>query len=256
MLYENNFSNAFEKNTSLNEWSILLSYRGSIAHGMYLENISDDKDYISICIPDKDYYLGLKNFGSRGTQEIKEGELDIVAYEFKKAICMLEKGNPNIITLLWNDPQFILKASEEGKHLIRNRHIFANKNIYHSFCGYAKNQMIKMVSGSFQGYMGAKRKELFIKHGYDCKNAAHLIRLLKMSEEFLRLGEFQVLRPDANILLDIKNGLWTIDNIRKEAEGLFKACEEAYNKSRLPEKTNFDDVNKLCMEILEMRFSK
>jgi len=35
------------------------------------------------------------------------------------------------------------------------------------------------------GYLGDKRKQLVLKHGYDAKNAAHLIRLLRMGIEFL-----------------------------------------------------------------------
>jgi len=59
----------------IEDWSILLGYRGSISHGMFVPskdpNSIDDKDVIGICIPPMDYYYGLKQFGSRGTKEIK-----------------------------------------------------------------------------------------------------------------------------------------------------------------------------------------
>lgn len=37
--------------------------------------------------------------------------------------------------------------------------------------------------------MGEKRKQLVAKHGYDTKNASHLIRLLRMGMEFLTVEE-------------------------------------------------------------------
>lgn len=56
--------------------------------------------------------------------------------------------------------------------------------------------------------MGERRKALVRRHGYDTKNAAHLIRLLRMGIEFLQSGELLVDRSghDAGELLAIKRG--------------------------------------------------
>lgn len=51
--------------------------------------------------------------------------------------------------------------------------------------------------------MGQKRRELVRRVGYDAKNAAHLIRLLRMGIEFLTEGTLHVERADATELLDI-----------------------------------------------------
>jgi len=53
-----------------------------------------------------------------------------------------------------------------------------------------------------------KRRELVRRLGYDAKNAAHLIRLLRMGIEFLTEGTLHVERVDAPELLDIKHGAW------------------------------------------------
>ena len=42
--------------------------------------------------------------------------------------------------------------------------------------------------------MGEKRKAIVRKYQYDVKNAAHLIRLLRMGIEFLETGELRVFR--------------------------------------------------------------
>jgi hypothetical protein len=42
--------------------------------------------------------------------------------------------------------------------------------------------------------MGEKRKAMVRKYQYDVKNAAHLIRLLRMGAEFIESGNLQVYR--------------------------------------------------------------
>jgi uncharacterized protein len=100
------------------------------------------------------------------------------------------------------------------------------------------------------GYMGAKRKELVRRFGYDCKNAAHLIRLLRMGIEFLIEGELHVSRDDSEQLLSIKRGEWTLDKVKEEAERLFALAQEAYVSSPLPPKPDTARAEKLCMEIV------
>jgi DNA relaxase NicK len=56
-----------------------------------------------------------------------------------------------------------------------------------------KGERRRFYSG---GYMGKKRRELVVRVGYDAKNAAHLIRLLRMGIEFLTEGTLYVERAD------------------------------------------------------------
>ncbi len=238
---------------ALSEWCILLGYRGSISHGMYTPkkdpNSIDDKDAIGICIPPMDYYYGLKQFGSRGTQEIKKGEWDIVLFEMTKAIRLLEKGNPNILAILWLHETHYINIEPTGQILLDNRDLFLGKHAYHSFVGYAHGQLHRMTHSACEGYMGKKRKELVAKYGYDTKNAAHLIRLLRMGIEWLNDGELQVIRQDATQLLEIKHGEWSLERVKTEAERLFISAETAYTLSKLPVKPDHDKINKLCLEL-------
>ena len=100
--------------------------------------------------------------------------------------------------------------------------------------------------------MCEKRKKLVEKYGYDCKNASHLIRLLKMGMEFLTEGRLFVERvSDASQLLDIKTGKWTLDEVKTEAKKLFALSEEAYVRCTLPQHVNLDLINETCVEILQ-----
>ena len=238
----------------LGKQCILHVYRGSYAHGMYIPSSNpssiDDIDTMAITVPSIEHYLGLKSFGSRGTKEIKQGEWDIVVYEVRKAISLLSQGNPNILSLLWTDK--IIKSSLAGRYLIRNRVLFSCKQVYRSFEGYARSQLKKMTQGAYQGYMGEKRKAMVDKFGYDTKNAAHLIRLLRMGNEFLVTGELAVDRSnnDADYLLQIKKGYFSLNYVKDLAIDLFSQLDQSYRVSSLPERPDIDKVNKLCVNLI------
>jgi len=244
------------ENQSLGDWAILVAYRGSIAHGMYVPssdpNSIDDKDAMSICVPPLEYYYGLETFGSNGTKEIKRGEWDIVVYEARKFIRLLENGNPNVLMLLWLRPNYYMKNTPAGDLLIQNRGMFIGRHVYKSFTGYAYGQLHRMTHHAFEGHMGAKRKTLVEKYGYDCKNAAHLIRLLRMGVEFLKDGELYVHRDDAAQLLEIKKGEWTLEQVKAEAQRWFSLSEQAYLNSTLPTAPDHKEINRLCVEVVEM----
>lgn len=239
--------------------AILAGYRGSIAHGMYVPNTDpnsiDDIDAMYVIVPSLDHYFGTKQFGSKGTKELKSEEWDIVSYELVKFIRLLAKNNPNVMSLLWlEDKDMYLKISEEGRILIDNRDIFSTKKMYHSFVGYAYGQIKRMTHYKFEGYMGEKRKALVDKFSFDTKNSAHAIRILRMGIEFLNEGVLYVKRDDAEQLLQIKRGEWSLEQVQKEATNLFKKAEEARDKSKLPEAPDLEKVNKLSVYILKNIF--
>lgn len=245
--------------TGLTDWCILHGYRGSVAHGMYeppTEPTSiDDKDTMAICVPSIDHYYGLAEYGSRGTREIKRNEWDIVIYEARKAIRLLAGGNPNILSLLWLPENLYIVRTEPGAHLLANRDLFVGRHVYKPFVGYATQQLYKMEHGAFKGYMGEKRKALVEQHGYDTKNAAHLIRLLRMGIEFLRDGELNVDRGgyDATELLAIKHGEWGLERVKVEAGRLFRRAEEVYDRSTLPARPDPAKVGQLCVDLVGER---
>lgn len=102
----------------------------------------------------------------------------------------------------------------------------------------------------FSGYMGEKRKAMVRKYQYDVKNAAHLIRLLRMGSEFLQSGKLQVYRTaDAQELKAIKQGAWTLEQVKLEAETLFQGIEAARESSPLPPAPDHAAANALLMRM-------
>ena len=300
----------------------LLAYRGSIAHGMYVNksdpNSIDDVDLMGIVIGARKHYFGLHEWGSRGTKEVKDGPLDIVYYEIRKVFSLLLQGNPNVMSLLWLREQDYIVLKPAARRIIYNRNLFAGKHVYNAFAGYAHQQLTKMETrdpselrmylaltyeakfrgvhpnhrgerieypdnhdmasgeaknaeamgddrlvanlrsymkkGENLGYLGDKRKGLVLEHGYDSKNAAHCVRLLRMASEYLRSGVLTVFRPDADELLDIKRGRWELSRVKAHADELFAEMRESRDKSPLPDEPDREGAESLLVEILSENF--
>jgi predicted nucleotidyltransferase len=245
-----------ERDLIVPQGTILLGYRGSIAHGMYIPSSDpdsiDDKDIMGVCIPELNNYLG---FGKFQQKEKMYKEWDSVVYEIRKFFRLLLKANPNVMSLLWLEPNMYITRNELGARLIENRELFVSKQAYHSFNGYAYGQFKRMTHFKFEGYMGVKRKQLVEQHGYDTKNAAHLIRLLRMGIEFLTEGRLFVHRKDSEQLLAIKRGEWSIDKVKDEAEHLFRLAEEAYVASKLPSEPKREEAERLLIGIILDHFN-
>lgn len=250
---------------------VLLGYRGSVAHNLYIPNTDpnsiDDIDLMGVFIAPENFYIGLGQHRSSETKEITKEingvTWDCLYYELRKFVRLLLKSNPNVLSLLWlNNSQAAtnryLKIEQSGAALLHHKRSFLNrKAIYDAFTGYANGQLKRMenfnlhISPGTQGYMGAKRKRLVEKYGYDIKNAGHLIRLLSMGIEFLKTGELKVFRDkDREKLLDIKTGKWSLEQVKTHAEELFSKAKEAYTNSVLPSEADYDRIETVVMSIL------
>lgn len=226
---------------------------GSHSHGTHIPSEDpdsiDDTDLVVIVLPPPSSELGLTRFHHA---QFWVEELDVTVYTLRKLCGMLLKSNPNVLCLLWilNDC-LLLRTSETWNRLLHCRGLLASKGAYSSFIGYATSQLRKMERHACEGYMGAKRKRLVEKFGYDCKNAAHLVRLLRMGTEFMRTGEMVVDRREAGDdveLRAIKSGSLTLDEVKAEAEGLFGEACVAYESSELRAKPDGEWLEKFLVE--------
>jgi predicted nucleotidyltransferase len=96
-----------------------------------------------------------------------------------------------------------------------------------------------------------KRAEIEKEFGFDLKHATHLIRLLKMSREILTTGKVIVKRPDAEELLEIRNGKWSYEKIVEFAETEDSELEELLKKTTLPHRASLDFFDDIVQDIIE-----
>jgi uncharacterized protein len=266
---------------------VLVCYRGSHAHGTFVPTTDpegiDDIDIIACYIQsDLAYDFGLKD-SMRG-HDSKLREWDSAAYEIRHLVKLLAQANPNVLCMLWMDEYIELTSA--GRDLIAARELFSTKAAGNSFTGYMHGQIKRMTAwhdsgeatccdgetfheehcklrqergrGSQKkfatGFMGAKRKGLVQKFGYDAKNAAHAIRLGRMGIEFLKDGILRVKRDDAAELVEIKNGGWPLSKVQEEANRLFSLLAVAKAESPLPDAPDMARINALLVGILCRHF--
>ena len=134
----------------LGDWCVLAGYRGSVAHGTFCPETSDDVDLMAVCVPPLDRYFGLVQFGSRGTVvragPLADGRtLDLVAYEARKFVGLLAQGNPNVLCMLWLRPEHYLVLTDAGRLLVDNRAVFSAKTVHNAFLGYSRAQLERMT---------------------------------------------------------------------------------------------------------------
>jgi uncharacterized protein len=94
------------------------------------------------------------------------------------------------------------------------------------------------------------------KSGFDLKHGMHCIRLLRSGLEILRTGEVIVDRRIAGDVEDLRaiiNGEYSYEQVMKMAEDLVAQMESVYQESTLPDKPDLEQINELCMELVEMQ---
>jgi|SRR5215472_15527879 len=233
---------------------MVAAYVGSKAHNTYVPKDNpdsiDDIDIMGIIIPPIERVCGLSEWTHWTHSPTDDNEMDLCFYSVRKYVGLLLKSNPNVLGLLYMKPEMYLYRTDSFDYLLENRDIFASQQAYNSFIGYAHGQLHKMENQAYKGYMGQKRKELVDKFGYDCKNAAHAIRLLKMGNEFLETGGMNVWRThDANQIRDIKSGKWKLDEVKLYAKHLMEVANKALATSPLPEHPEYKKAEEILVDL-------
>jgi predicted nucleotidyltransferase len=224
---------------------------GSHSHGTYIPPTEptgvDDTDFMVVVIPPKWFKLSLRTFDGL---QVQEQGYDIVVYEWSKFHRLLLKNNPNVIGCLFLDREDSWTPDGNILDAEWHRARIVSQDMYPAFIGYAKAQLYKMEHLASEGYMGQKRKDLKAKFGYDVKNAAHLVRLMTMAIETLETGRMEVRRPpmEAKRLIHIKQGGWTLEQVKHEAEALFDRAVTALHNTKLPAHPDDSVVNQLVID--------
>lgn len=95
------------------------------------------------------------------------------------------------------------------------------------------------------------RAELEAKYGYDVKHGMQLVRLLLAGRELLLTGRLTVRRPDAQMLLGIRNGEWPYDKIITFLSDVDKELTDVYDNKKyvVPHKPDMKALSELCAKL-------
>lgn len=120
----------------LPERTILLVRHGSHAYGT--STPSSDLDAKGVAVPPPRYFHG---FSRRFEQVETRAPVDLVIYDIRKFMALAAECNPNIIEVLWVDPEDLLVVTEAGRRLLAHRRDFLSARARHTFSGYAMSQL-------------------------------------------------------------------------------------------------------------------
>jgi hypothetical protein len=114
---------------------------------------------------------------------------------------------------------------------------------------------MKVVSSVAQ--LGKRRKADIEKYGFCRKSAAHSIRLVRQLTELMLDGTMTFPRPDSEMLLDIRRGKYTKEELEVIHNDVVDTAEIARKKSVLPDRPNEKKVWDTYFEIvMDMLFTK
>ena len=216
---------------------VLLVVAGS--HGYGLNTEESDLDIRGISMGTLDSILGLESF-----DVFEDKKTDTVIYSMKRFVELAMKGAPNVLEILFSNPENILYCDEKiGKMLLDNRDMFLSKRVYYSFRGYAKNALKD----------AEKRLENEPKKAD--KYAMHYIRLCLEVITLLNGNDLiDVLKNNRDMLMWIRNG--SMRNGDKFTEGFYESVEDfenllekAYQNSSLPDTVDVKKVSRLLVEM-------
>lgn len=199
---------------------------GSHAYGLAHE--TSDDDVRGFFLPPADRHWSL--YAVPEQLELLEDGRDEVFWELEKFIRLCLKANPNVLELLWTP--MVLEATELATELRSMRSVFLSKHVYKTYSGYVLSQFRRM-------------KNRFDKTGaYKTKHAMHLIRLLISGIHALQTGEIRVdVGENRDLLLNIRDGEWSFDEVRKYALQLDDEFQTAFDRTTLPEQPDFSLAN-------------
>jgi uncharacterized protein len=218
---------------------------GSHTYGTNTED--SDEDIRVILLPTVEQSLSLENVQDFDHVTMKDDK-DYVAYSLQKFCRLAGKGNPSVLEWFFVPENCIQNITPEMKRLRDNRDLFVTRSVYNRFRGYALSEYKKLTK--MGGNKGEKRKEEIRKYGYSPKNAMNMLRLMEQGVELLETGQIKFPRPNAGDLLKIKRGEVSLQTIERKYAELEKKLDDAYEKSTLPEKPDWDKINKLMTGIL------
>jgi uncharacterized protein len=119
----------------LRERTVFLTRHGSQAYG--LATATSDEDFKGVAVPPAAYFLGF----ARRFEQVVTNDPDAVVYDIRKFFELARDCNPNIVEVLWTEPEDHVIVTPAAGALIDARSSFLSKKARHTFAGYATAQL-------------------------------------------------------------------------------------------------------------------
>jgi predicted nucleotidyltransferase len=233
------------------EDSIILAFEGgSVMHGASVG--SDDHDYYAVYLEPPQTRLGLQATEhhvwstSDNTRKNTRDDVDLVMYSLTKFARLAAAGNPTILHFFFVENA--LGSNPWWEYVMARRHHFLARSHLGKFVGYADAQFDRLTGKRARKQF---RPELLEKYGFDTKAAMHGIRLMYEALDLLRHGAMTFPNPQAEHLIAIRQGRYSLEEIVRQYEKLKQECNRQQERSPLAEQVNGHQVNRLLANVYQ-----
>lgn len=176
-------------------------------------------------------------------------EYDLALYSIIRYFDLCMDNNPNMIDSLFVPDRCVVHVDTVGEIMRENRRLFLHKGIQKKLLGYAFGQFKKIRSQTREG----KRAESVAEHGYDVKNAYHVVRLVQQAEMVMTQHDLD-LEANRELLKDVRSGAWTLDELETWFVKRRNELDTLYVTSDLRLVADYDTIKSLLMQCLEAKF--
>lgn len=197
---------------------------GSRAFGLSTDESDTDLRGVYLPPPELEWSL-------YGVPEQLEDQRNQECYwELKKFLVLALKANPNVLECLYTP--LVVSRNEVADELLSMREAFLSRLVYQTYNGYVMSQFKKLEQDLRQ-------------HGeVRWKHCCHLIRLLISGIVVLKEGFVRVdVGEHRERLLAIKRGEVEWKELNDWRLRLHREFDEAYERTRLPERPDYERVN-------------
>ena len=101
-----------------------------------------------------------------------------------------------------------------------------------------------------------QRPDLIEQCGFDVKFTMHYVRLLGECRELLREHRVTLPRPEKELLIDIRTGKYTQDQVFELGDNLTRECEQLLQNSDLPESVDVHILSQQIADAYQFRCGK
>lgn len=228
------------------------------SHNYNLNTPESDKDYKVFVLPTFDDLYFNNSFSKSYIGKTE----DFDTHDIRKCSSLWYKANVNFLEVLFSE-KFSVKADldDKSKLLIYQLYDMRNdiakmnlKYLYDACIGMHYNKMKYLEKGT-EG-----TRQLVEKYGYDTKQALHAWRILDFLRTFADNGfnDFKsaIWYSEDNIkrkfLLDLKNGMYSLNEYKEIVTNTFNHAEENYKDKYRSQKLDESTNNKVLEIIKEL----
>lgn len=236
-------------NQHLGKNIILLGLGGSYSYGT--NNEDSDVDVRGVALNSKEEILLARPF-----EQVLDNTTDTVIYSFTKFVKLLADANPNILEMLFLEPEHYLYLSPIGQELINKRDIFLSKKVLYTFGGYARAQLSRLDNKTMRN-LDQPGQELHILRSI--QNATHTYheKYFKFPDDAIKLYIDDSEREDmqSEIFMDVNfkhyplrdyKCMWSeMHNIVKDYGRIGKRAKSALRR----------DIGKHAMHLVRLQVS-